>query len=128
MFFCAYELLIVTDPITHLIFYFDENREYTGGPLYLVTFVIPLLYMTSSLVRMIIRRKHFTRKQFVGTVAFIFIAELGATIQLIWFRNVLLGFPSIALALIVLLFTYETATNPLDIKGIKNMLAELLCL
>lgn len=27
-----------------------------------------------------------------------------------------------------LIFTYETATNPLDIKGIKNMLAELLCL
>ncbi|SCY22573.1 Signal transduction histidine kinase [Lachnospiraceae bacterium XBB2008] len=106
--FCAYELLIVTDPITHLIFYFDENREYTGGPLYLVTFVIPLLYMTSSLVRMIIRRMHFTRKQFVGTVAFIFIAEIGATVQLIWFRNILLGFPSIALALIVLLFTYET--------------------
>lgn len=27
-----------------------------------------------------------------------------------------------------LLFTYETATNPLDIKGIKRMLEELLCL
>ncbi|MCR5509804.1 MAG: response regulator [Lachnospiraceae bacterium] len=106
--FCAYEFLIVTDPITHLIFYFDENREYTGGPLYLASFVVPILYMTSSLVRMIIRRKHFTRKQFIGTVAFIFIAEIGATIQLIWFRNILLGFPSIALALIVLLFTYET--------------------
>ena len=27
-----------------------------------------------------------------------------------------------------LLFTYETITNPLDIKGIRNMLVELLCL
>ena len=103
-----YILLILTDPFTHLLFYFNENREYTGGPLYLVTFFVPITYMTSSLVRMIIQRKRFTAKQFYGTVAFIFIAEIGAAIQLIWFRNVLLGYPSIALALIVLLFTYET--------------------
>lgn len=106
--FWAYELLILTDPITHLIFYFDENREYTGGPLYLVAFFVPIAYMTSSLIRMIIQRKRFTSKQFFGTVAFIFIAEIGASIQLIWFRDILLGYPSIALALIVLLFTYET--------------------
>ncbi len=100
--------MIITDPFTHLIFYFDENKEYTSGPLYLSVFIIPVLYMTSSLLRIIYKRKVFSKKQFYGTIAFILVAEFGSALQLLFFRDVLLGFPSIALALIVLLFTYET--------------------
>ncbi len=103
-----YSLILVSTPFTHLVFYFDSDRRYSSGPIYLLTFAIPLLYMSSSLVRLLVNRRSFTRKQLIGTVLFILIAELGPLFQLIWFRHTLLGYTAIALALIVLLFSYET--------------------
>ena len=104
----VYSAIVASTPFTHLIFYFDENRQYLPGPLYLLGFFVPIIYMSSSLVRLFVRRKCFTPKQLYGTVLFILIAELGPLFQLIWFRHTLLGYTAIALALIVLLFTYET--------------------
>lgn len=104
----VYSVIVISSPVTHLVFYFDDNRQYLPGRLYLMGYFIPILYMLSSLVRLVIRRKSFTRKQLIGTMGFILIAELGPLLQLIWFRHVLLGYTAIALALIVLLFTYET--------------------
>ena len=112
VFFAVYSVLCVTTPITHAVIYFDENKVYTSGPLYFLVFSFPLIMEVISIIRIIVNRSSFSKKQLYSTLTFVFLTLLGIMAQLaiqkFFGERVLLGFPAIGVSLMVLLFAYET--------------------
>lgn len=104
--------LCITTPITHAIIYFDEAGVYTSGSLYFLVFSFPLVIMIASIFRLIVNKSAFSKKQLFCTLFFVILTLTGVVAQLVIQKffgiRVLLGFPAIAVSLMVLLFAYET--------------------
>lgn len=117
----VYLLLCVINPFTKIMFFFDESRKYTAGPLYIVMFVMPYIFMTEAVIRVLILRKRLSRKQLISVIAFSFIASVGAISQMLWFRDVLLSYFFIAVAAVVLLFSFETPDYQKLVKTTEDL-------
>ncbi len=111
-FMVIYLGLVFTTPFTHLIIYFDENRRYTHGPLYMVMMFVPVFEEIVSLVKLIIHRHKFSRKQLYCLLAFVSITVSGFMVQLylqlVADVQVLIVYYAISVALVILLVGYET--------------------
>lgn len=111
-FIVVYLCMVVSTPFTHLIIYFDENRQYSRGPLYLVMMFVPVVEEIISLTRLIVNRRKFSRKQLICLLAFVVITVTGFLIQLylqiISGIQILLVYYAVSVALVILLCAYET--------------------
>lgn len=103
-------ILILTTSFTGFIFYFDEEKRYLHGPVFLLLYVIALYYVTSSLIHTIYYRNKLTRGQCV-TVYFYTILSLAAMV--IQMLNPKLMVIQFAVSIAVLMI-YLSLENPQD--------------
>ena len=119
--FVAYVLHGVLNPVTKLAFYFDDDGIYKHGPLYALGYVVPALFAISALFNIIRHRKCFDKKQWISSVAFIFVVFFTMFLQFFVFQDIYLTYGLIPIALLMILFSLETP----DYRKLINTMDEL---
>ena len=117
----VYAVLCATDPFTKLLFYFDADKNYQHGMLFLTIYIVPVYFMLYSLIETIYNRAVFTRKQLIAIVACIAISEMGAILQLFIFNTVLLSYFASSIAVFIVLFAFETPDYQRLLKTTKEL-------
>lgn len=102
--FFAFLLLNIFHP---LLFYFDEGLNYHNGPFHYVGYII-VLYFFADAIFVTLRYRHaFKSSEYRSTFFFIGISLTGVIIQM-FLGNVLTIFFALSIALLIVLFMYET--------------------
>ncbi|MEG1291267.1 MAG: EAL domain-containing protein [Lachnospiraceae bacterium] len=111
-------LLIITTPVSHLIFYFAKDTGYAHQPLFFLLYFNSVLYLMISLKTAFQYRKHLNFIQQVS-VCFYTISSTSVVIIQFFLSNYLLTGFAIAVSLF---FIYLTLQNPLEFNdSITNL-------
>ncbi|MCR4625771.1 MAG: response regulator [Lachnospiraceae bacterium] len=94
--FIAAEILVVTNPITKIIFYTDESMNYSRGDYLWILYGIGALYIVLGVIFFFGYRKRLSKMDRTATFMLISIAILGIIIQAVWAITVELFFEAIA--------------------------------
>lgn len=103
------------------IFSMGHEGEYVHGILYLMVYIAPYYFIVCSAYVLLYHLGKFQAWQKVSIVLYLILAFIGPVLQLFFFPNVLLGLFSVALALIMILFTMETP----DYQKLMKTISEL---
>lgn len=114
-------ICVLANVFTGHIFYFDDQGQYMHGALYMLVYVIPYYCMIYSTGIMIFNYKLYTRRLRLSIACFLLVALAGPTLQVLFFPNVLLSVFSIALGIILIMFTLETPDYPQLIKTMNEL-------
>lgn len=85
-------LLIITTPVTHLAFYFDENKIYLHGPLFAILYGISAFYLFCIFICVFIYRKKNTPEQNFMISIYAMAAIFGMLLQLVIKNLMIVGF------------------------------------
>lgn len=121
VFMWIYTAIVIVNPLTGFLFYFDENHKYKHGPLFLLLYVVTVYFMLSTLVRLFLHKANYNKKEFLAIFSFIPISISGSLIQLIWFNNVLLDYFTASLGAFILLLAFETTDYQMLMKTTEEL-------
>lgn len=102
--------LLVTTPFTRLLIYFDEDSQYTHGPVFLGFLGIAVVIFIYAAILFVRYRKNLTNVQRAAIAVFELSTILSALVQLL-FKAVVVGNFAIAVALVMLVVILQ---NPDD--------------
>ena len=117
----VYAVVCASSPLTHSIFYFDNNGKYTHGFLYFLIFIIPLYFLTFSLITMLINKKAFSKKQYYTVIGFVLCAIAGPFLQALLPGNRIIDFFALSVAAFLAVLGLETP----DFLRLEKALKEL---
>lgn len=117
----AYLFILLLNISSGFIFYFDEAGNYTHGPLYLLCFIVPLLYVLTSAYIVFSKFRRFNLKQRISLCIYFFFGIMGTFVQLLILPNVLLAVFSLSIGVVMIFFTMETN----DYQDLVTTLAQL---
>ena len=103
-------VLILTTPVTHAVFYFEDGLVYKHGALLMFLYVSAFYYMIAALVRTVISRNRLTHSQLVVVVFYSVGTIISIACQLLISGLLIVQF-AISLAL---LMVYLSLENPED--------------
>ncbi len=89
------EIFIVTTPLTHLIFYVNDEIKYVRGESMWILYAVAVVYILFGVFFFIKNRNRLNRMDRSATLILIFIAILGIVIQGVWAITVELFFEAI---------------------------------
>lgn len=101
-------LLVLTDPLTRLMFWFDESGVYRKGPLYLLLYLYAAIYVIVAAVYSVVSREMYGKKQVLIILGYTCIGGAGVIYQALHTDVMTTG---LGLALGMLLM-YLTVSNP----------------
>ena len=52
--YCVYTFMVCSGPLLNTMFYFDENRQYQHGPLYVFLYIVPMLSTLVAIILLLI--------------------------------------------------------------------------
>ncbi|MBR6478690.1 MAG: hypothetical protein IKS85_09615, partial [Lachnospiraceae bacterium] len=116
--YCIHGLL---NPWTKLAFYFLPDGTYLHGDLYFIGYIAPGLFEVLALYQIIRYRDHFSKKQWISSVAFLGAVAVAMVLQAFVVNDVYLTFGLIPVALLMILFSLETP----DYRKLTQTLEEL---
>lgn len=118
--------LIVTTPFTHLMFYFDENRDYFHGPGFDLLQVISMVYFLIALIHAARHRANLKKVQLATVHIYTAMSIVAACIEMLT-NDVLVTQFVTSLAILLIYFSMENPEDYSDKKlGIFNRDAFLL--
>lgn len=97
---------LLSNPFSHAVFYYDENRIYTHGPQFLILYVIAVLYMILSIVLVVRLRKALPIQKVIATVICISLCLVSVILQN-FFPSYLIEIFFQSIGMITLLLTIE---------------------
>lgn len=100
----------VTNPFTHLVFYFDANHNYQQGPLIIIGYISALFYIIHSLVRVIKFKSHFTFDNIIVVVFFTLASTISALVHFLFPSLMIMDF----VVAISVLLGFLSLDNPQD--------------
>lgn len=122
--------MVLANPLTGALFYFDRAGSYQRGPYYLAMYFYAVFYLLLSMMDTILYYHRFKRRYAIAIWEFVGISSTMVIVQ-IFFNDVLLTGVGIAVALIVLMLTInnpydklDILTGLLDLSGLKESLQE----
>ncbi|MBQ9234315.1 MAG: hypothetical protein IJ167_09840, partial [Lachnospiraceae bacterium] len=77
------ELLLITNPITNWMFYYDENADFIRGPYEFILYITAGLYLGISMYFMLRYRKAVTKETNIALWYFFSFTIIGIIVQLI---------------------------------------------
>lgn len=101
-------VLVWTSPVFHGIFYVTSDRTFYYGPVAVLRYVIPGIFLISAVVRSSVNRKVLNRRKIYSVHSFVAIALLGGAAQLILFPQYLLTYFAGSIAAFLIIFGLET--------------------
>ena len=102
---CAYFIILAVNLFHGCIFSIGENGEYIHGTLYLFVYILPYYLIGCSAFVLLCHFSKFKMWQKFSIVLYLALCFIGPVIQMLFFPDILLGFFSVALALMMILFT-----------------------
>ena len=96
------------NPFTKLAFYFDEEGKYQHGPIYILGYIIPSIFVVGALVQILRYKNCFNRKQRLSSLAFILVVFIAMILQAFVVPDIYLTYALIPIALLMLVFSLET--------------------
>lgn len=116
-------ILVISTPFTHAVFYFDSEKTYLHGSLFMVLYAFALCYVLASLVHTIRFRKTMTLLQ-NATVYFYTLSSFVAVILQIYFSNLMVAQFAVAISVLLIYLSLENPSDYGDkILGVYNGLA-----
>lgn len=122
----VYLLVLFANMFFGYIFSFHGDGTYIHGKLYLIVYILPLYYILYSGGILLQNRRVFHFKQTVSIGIFILLALAGPVLQMMFFPDVLLANFTVALAIVIVLFSletpdyYELVTTMVELKRTKE--------
>lgn len=110
-------------PVTHLLFYFNENGNYLYGSMHYMAAVVLGFYILINPILLVYNIKKLDLTQFVSAMVFNIAVAAGTLIQNLITPNVCIGFAVAAMAIIVLYFSLETPDSYALMKALKELKA-----
>ena len=121
--FIGFNLIMLTTPFTHLVFWFDENLIFRHGFLFYGYYVLDVFYVTAGIVHFLRHRKLFTASQTISLVFFLASCFVSAIVQTFFPQLMITGF----VFSLTILITFLSLENPDDYydkeTGIYNRFA-----
>ena len=99
-------LMILSNPIHHRIFYYNEMSEYTRGPWMLYMYATAVYYMLLNIFLLTKYRKSLSTDKFTSVLIFI-VASIIATVVQMFYKYLLIELFAEAIAGLWILFTIE---------------------
>ena len=119
-------ILLFSTPLTHLVFWFDENYMLRYGIFFYAYYALALFYMGAGIIHFLNHRNLFSMNQIISLISFVFFCFLSTIFQMIYPKYVITGF----MLAITILLTYLSLENPDDYidfeTGVYNNLAFLV--
>lgn len=102
-------LLLVTNPLTHLVFSYDENGNYIHEVLFVpVAYGFPILFFVIGCVYMYVHWKHYKRMQVITMSWAVIIVAIVFTLQMLFFDTLLTSFFVTSLGVLVIYLSLES--------------------
>ena len=114
----AYASLVLTNPLTKILFYFDENGVYTRGPLNCLGYIVVILQVILVAICYFRNRKYVTKNMKYAVIQILPITVLFIGVQLTY-PEILLN--SIIMALVELVFYLHLHSNATGVHTLTNL-------
>lgn len=102
------QFIVFANIFTGQMLYFDDQGQYFHGALYLMVYIVPYYYIIYSAVILLRNYRMFRKSQRYAIACFFVLGMFGPLVQLLFFPNVLLSVFSMALGVVIIMFTLET--------------------
>lgn len=106
---------------TGVIFYFDENKVYHQGSLFVIIYILPIIFVAYSFIRVITNKNRFSKRKLHSILAFIVISIAGPIVQIVVTKNNLVDYFAFSVAAFFIVLGLETP----DYVKLRNTLKEL---
>lgn len=116
-----YALICATTPFTHLVIWFNDQKQYMHGPIYLLLYALPFIYLMHAVSAAIIGRNKLPRRTIISLSCSCIVAMVGVGVQMIFLSDYLFAFFIVAIAVEIMMFAIETP----DYHNLKNAMIEL---
>ncbi len=112
--------LLISNPYTQFMFYYDENYMYVRGSAFWILYVIAFVYVSFSVIYLIKYRRLFNKARLYGLLA-IFPLNLVAVLVQFFDGRLLIELFFNAIALLFITFTVQRVEENIDpVTGIRN--------
>lgn len=101
-------VLAISSPVTGAIFCMSDTGLYLHGPLYLLCYFIPCIYIFEAMLIVYMYNSCYSAKEFTTIVAFAVVGGMALLLQAVFFKNTLLTFFGASLGAFILFFGLET--------------------
>ena len=98
----------VANIFTGFISYVDADGVYHNGPLYIINYVVPFIFLIFILITALKRRKSYTGEQFRAILFFIILVALGVLVEFAVNYSTLTIMFGVSLALLIIQLSLET--------------------
>ncbi len=116
-------VLLLINPFTHMMFYFDENKHYVRGRLFFVFYFTAFLFMVIALIYTIMHRELFSTGKFLALLMIFPIQVTAVTIQMIYPEMVIEMFFN-AITVLLVTITVQKPEEIIDhLTGLKKYAA-----
>lgn len=105
--------MILTNPFTEKLFYFDIPAGYMKGPWYMLMYYSALCYMAAALILIVIWRKKLGYQKVKSLLEILLISGAGVVIQLLYHPLLTTGF-GMSLGILVLFITINNPHANID--------------
>ena len=114
--------MILTNPFTEKLFYFDIPAGYMKGPWYMLMYYSALCHMAAALILIVIWRKKLGYQKVKSLLEILLISGAGVVIQLLYHPLLTTGF-GMSLGILVLFITINNPHANIDtLTGLYNLL------
>ncbi|MBQ0042497.1 MAG: HD domain-containing protein [Lachnospiraceae bacterium] len=112
---------IILNLFTHWLYYYDEAGNYTRGPLYIMCYALPFVIMLIVMVFVVRRHRYYSRGQFFALIFFNLICLITASLQFLFFSNILLTYFVAAVCVLNMFFFLETPDYQKMVKTMADL-------
>lgn len=116
-----YYILLCLNLLTGCVFSISADEGYVHGQVYLTVYVVPLYLILCSGVILVRNFPKFRMWQKISIMVYLILGISGPALQMLFFPDVLLGLFTVALGLVMMLFTMETPDYQKLVKTIKEL-------
>ncbi|MEG0292043.1 MAG: EAL domain-containing protein [Anaerovoracaceae bacterium] len=118
--YVIYLMLVLTNPITKLVFYVDENKGYVQGPLTASPYVVFFICFVMILCLAFVNYKKMEKRVLKVVLAFPCLAFIFLALQLIFPDIILTGTASFATVFILYLYLQNQNMTTDELTGLLN--------
>jgi len=102
-------ILLLTNPITKLVFEYDSAGNYIHKELFLlVAYVFPILFFIIGSVYMFTHWRNYRRSQIIAMIIAIVLSGICFVLQMLFFDDTLITFYIASIGLLIIYFSMET--------------------
>ena len=76
-----FSLFTISSPLTHFVFWFDENLTFHHGKLFYVYYLLDIFYVGGGVLHFLRHRKHFTPNQIISLMFFTIVCFVASVVQ-----------------------------------------------